>query len=65
MKIDKALEEVWAWKEKIYQETKDMTMEDRVKTIKESAVKINQRYGLNLKIVSGEKKHIGFLAEKE
>jgi len=52
MKIDKALEEVWAWKEKIYQETKDMTMEDRVKIIKENAVKINQRYGLNLKIES-------------
>lgn len=50
MKIDKALEEVWAWKEKIYLETKDMTMEDRVKTIKENAVKINQRYGLNLKV---------------
>ena len=48
MKIDKALEEVWAWKETIYQETKDMTMEDRVKTIKEKAVEINQRYGLNL-----------------
>ncbi len=64
MKIDKALEEVWAWKEKIYQETKDMTMEDRVKIIKENAVKINQRYGLNLKMVSGENKRIGFLAEK-
>ncbi len=58
MKIDKALEEVWAWKEKIYQETKDMTMEERVKIIKESAEKINQRYGLNLKIVRGEKKHV-------
>lgn len=65
MKIDKALEEVWTWKEKIYQETKDMTMEDRVKTIKESAAKINQWYGLNLKMVSSEKKRIGFLAEKE
>lgn len=47
MKIDKALEEVWAWKKTIYQETKDMTMEDRVKTIKENAVKINQRYGMD------------------
>lgn len=65
MKIDKALEEVWAWKETIYQETKDMTMEDKVKTIKENAVEINQRYGLNLKMVSGEKKRIGFLAAKE
>ena len=65
MKIDKALEEVWAWKETIYQETKDMTMEDKVKTIKENAVEINQRYGLNLKIVSSENKRIAFLTEKE
>ena len=65
MKIDKALEEVWAWKEKIYQETKDMTMEDRVKIIKENAVKINQRYGLNLKIVSSENKRIGCAIDGE
>ena len=63
MKIDKALEEVWAWKETIYQETKDMTMEDRVKTIKEKAVEINQRYGLNLRIVCGEKKRTSSLAQ--
>ncbi|MBF8277385.1 MAG: hypothetical protein HW390_2458 [Candidatus Brocadiaceae bacterium] len=42
-----------------------MTMEDKVKTIKENAVEINQRYGLNLKIVSSENKRIVFLTEKE
>jgi len=52
MKTDKSLEEVWNWKEKIYQETKDMSMEERVKRIKENASRINQRYGLNLKIMN-------------
>jgi hypothetical protein len=51
MKNDKSLEEVWTWKEKIYQETKNMSMEERVRMIKENASKINQRYGLNLKII--------------
>jgi len=53
MKTDKSLEEVWIWKEKIYQETKDMSMEERVKRIKENALRLIQRYGLNLKIADG------------
>lgn len=52
MKVDKSLEEVWSWKEKIYQETKGMSLEDIARKIKENASKINQRYGLNLKIVN-------------
>jgi len=52
MKTDKSLEEVWRWKEKIYEETKSISMEERVKMIKENASRINQRYGLNLKIVN-------------
>ena len=51
MKIDKSLEEVWEWKEKIYQETRNMSIEERVKKLKENALRINQRYGLNLKTV--------------
>lgn len=42
MRIDKSLEEVWQWKEKIYQETKDISMEERVKRIKENASRIDQ-----------------------
>jgi len=52
MQTDKSLEEVWKWKEKIYQETKGMSMEERVRRIKENASRISQRYGLNLKIVN-------------
>ena len=55
MKIDKSLEEVWSWKEKIYLETKGMSMEDRVKKIKENASRINQRYKLNLEIIKNAK----------
>lgn len=55
MKIDKSLEEVWKWKDKIYEETKSMSMEERVKNIKKNAKAINQKYGLNLKIIEGRK----------
>lgn len=52
MKIDKSLEEVWSWKEKIYQETKNISFEEKVKKIKENASKIDRKYELNLKKVS-------------
>lgn len=55
MKIDKSLKEVWSWKDEIYKETKEITMEERVKMIKENATKIKQRYGLQLKIVNNRK----------
>lgn len=52
MKTDKSLEEVWNWKEEIYQETKDMSMEEKVRRIKENASKIDKEYKLDLKVVS-------------
>lgn len=55
MKIDKSLEEVWKWKDEIYEETKSMSMEERVKNIKENAKTIDQKYELNLKVVEGRK----------
>lgn len=55
MKTDKSLEEVWKWKDKVYEETKSMSMEERVKKIKESAKKINEKYGLDLKKANEQK----------
>jgi len=52
MNIDKSLKEVWDWKEKIDQETKNMSMEEKVKIINENALKTSQMYGLNLKVVN-------------
>lgn len=52
MKIDKSLEEVWKWKEKNYEETKNMSIEEIIEKIKNNAQKISQKYGLNLKIIT-------------
>ncbi len=48
MKIDKSLEEVWSWKDKIHEETKDLSMEEKIKLIKNNAAKLVQKYELNL-----------------
>ncbi len=39
-KYDKSLIEVWEWKEKVYQEVKDLTAEEYIKRVKDDAAKI-------------------------
>jgi len=39
-KYDKSLIEVWEWKEKVYQEVKDLTAEEYIKSVKDDANKI-------------------------
>ena len=52
MKADKSLEEVWKWKEKVYDETKGMSVEEYVNAIKANASNAIKKYGLNLEVVS-------------
>ena len=55
MKIDKSLKEVWEWKKRIYQETKDISMEENIKRIKKNASKMKQKYRFALKTVTLQK----------
>lgn len=48
MKIDKSLQEVWDWKEAIYEETRHMTMHERVEYIRKGADEACKKYNLNL-----------------
>lgn len=52
MKIDKSLQEVWDWKDSIYEETKHMTMHERVEYIKKGADEAHKKYKLNLREAS-------------
>lgn len=54
MKLDKYLEEVWHWKEKAYEETKGMTMEERVKRIKLNADMLLLNSGIQLQFFKRE-----------
>ena len=49
MKYDKSLEEVWGWKDKGYQRIKGLTLDEKVKKIREGAKELCEKYGLKLK----------------
>ncbi|MBU0694458.1 MAG: hypothetical protein KKC11_07325 [Candidatus Omnitrophica bacterium] len=49
MKVDKSLQEVWDWKEKVYRETKHLSIREALDKIHEDAQQIKKKYGLNLK----------------
>lgn len=51
MKIDRSLKEVWDWKDQVYEETKDLSMEERINKIKKDADKILKESKLDLKIL--------------
>jgi hypothetical protein len=45
---DKSLTEVWEWKEKVYEETKGLSIEDYLIKIKENADAILSKNQINL-----------------
>ena len=57
IKIDKALKEVWDWKDEIYQLNKGKSIEELVKFIKREASSVRRQTGL----VTGKKKAAHFI----
>ncbi len=49
MKADKSLQEVWDWKDQVYQETKDLSMKETVKNIRKGAEEFFKKYSLHFK----------------
>lgn len=54
---DKSLIEVWEWKERVYQDVKDLTAKEYVERIKEDADKILSDALIRLTPVSPKKEH--------
>ena len=54
-KYDKSLLEVWEWKEKVYQDVKDLTAEEYVEKVREDADKILSNGLINLTPVALKK----------
>jgi len=50
MKVDKSLQEVWDWKDQVYQETKHLSIEETVRKIHDGAEEFKKKYGLKLKM---------------
>lgn len=51
MKIDKSLKEVWEWKDLVFEETKDLSMDEKIKKIKKDAERILKESKLDLVIL--------------
>lgn len=49
MKVDKSLQEVWEWKDSIYEETKHLPLKEFVKKMKKDVEEIHKKYNLHLK----------------
>ena len=56
-KYDKSLIEVWEWKEKVYQDVKDLSAEEYLKKIKNDTDKIFSETGIELNQISSKRKH--------
>lgn len=49
MKVDKSLQEVWDWKDFLYEETKHMTMKERIRYLNTKGEDIERKYNLRLR----------------
>jgi len=54
-KYDKSLIEVWEWKDKVYQDFKDLTVEEYVKKVREESDAIMAKHGMRLKRIKVKK----------
>ncbi|HGJ67082.1 TPA: hypothetical protein ENS27_17110 [bacterium] len=48
-KYDKSLMEVWEWKEKVYQEVKDLSAQEYIEKVKKDADKFLSEHRIKLK----------------
>ncbi len=55
-KYDRSLIEVWEWKEKVYQDVKDLSAKEYIERIKEDATKILTEGQIELKTISLKEK---------
>ena len=49
MKVDKSLQEVWDWKEKVYEEMKGLSTKQKIANFKKASEAFCKKYGLKLK----------------
>ncbi len=57
MKVDKSLQEVWEWKEKVYEEMKGFSTEERMISFRKAKEEFCEKYGLKLKTLYPAEKY--------
>ena len=56
-KYDKSLNEVWNWKEKVYEDVKDLSADKYIEKLRKDADKVLSENLIKLTTVSSKKKH--------
>ena len=56
MKVDKSLQEVWEWKDKVCEEMKHLSIREMARKIHEDVRQIKKKYGLKLKMLHPSEK---------
>lgn len=56
-KYDRSLIEVWEWKEKVYQDVKNLSAKEYIERVKEDSAKILRECKVKLKTISLKEKH--------
>ena len=49
MKVDKSLQEVWDWKEKVYEEMRGFSVKEKIASFRKASEDFCKKYGLKLK----------------
>ena len=49
MKVDKSLQEVWDWKEKVYEEMKGLSTKEKIASFRKASEDFFEKYRLKLK----------------
>ena len=49
MKVDKSLQEVWDWKEKVYEEMRGLSSKEKIASFRKASEGFCEKYGLKLK----------------
>ena len=49
MKVDKSLQEVWDWKDKVYKETRNSSIKETMRNIHKGAEDFCRKYGLKIR----------------
>lgn len=52
MKIDKSMQDVWDWKDKVYEEGKGFSVKEAAEKIRKETEMISKKYNLNLRKIS-------------
>lgn len=56
MKVDKSLQEVWDWKEQVYEETKGLSTKEKIANFRKTSDDFCKKYNLKLKRLHSSQK---------